>query len=89
MKSNCRFRMHRQVIKDLFCFEHGIFHAFGLFAGNCAQRHEDCEVDGAGIVSMLPITHWMYFMSLLDKDRDLSRGRGRWALLPCCFGIGA
>jgi hypothetical protein len=47
-------RMRHQVIEELFCFEHGILCAFGLFAGNCAEHHEDCEVNGKCVVKYAP-----------------------------------
>jgi hypothetical protein len=42
--------MCRQVIHELFCFEHGILCSIRLFAGNCAEGHENGEVNSSGVI---------------------------------------
>ena len=42
--------MCHQVIHELFYFPHGVLCSFQLFAGDCAEGHENGEVQGLGII---------------------------------------
>ncbi len=42
--------MSGEIVKELFAFFHRRFGAFGLFARDGAEGHEDGEVKGLGII---------------------------------------
>ncbi len=42
--------MCRQVIHELFCFHHVVMRTFCLFAGDCAEGHENGEVHGSSVI---------------------------------------
>ncbi len=74
--------MHCQVIKELFCFEHGMFHAF---AANCAYCNEDCEVDSVGVVKDAP-NHLPDMLDILVGQRGrLVWGEGALGLTAILF----
>jgi hypothetical protein len=45
-----RIRMGGKVIQELLSGFDGLFGGFGLFGRNGGERHQDCHVDGSGIV---------------------------------------
>jgi hypothetical protein len=71
--------------QEVVCFEHGIFRAFSLIAGNCAYCREDCEVDGTGVVKYAP-DHSLDVLHIFVGQRwRLFRREG--ALDPHCHTV--
>ncbi len=54
VKLYCCIGMGGKVIKELFAFIHCCFGAFGLFTCNCAERHEDGEINSLRIIEDAP-----------------------------------
>ena len=86
MKTDGCVGMRGEVIEKLFATLHCLVGAFGLFACDCAEGHEDCQVDGAGIIQYAP-DHALDFSSS-ESGGEVSGSIGLCASLPYCLGWG-
>jgi hypothetical protein len=75
--------MSGEIVEELFAFFHCQFGAFGLFASNGAEGHEDSEVDGPGIIKNASNDALDLFNVLWQKRGGCVRFN--WALGSCAI----